>query len=51
MKKDSEIIQEIIKYMEDLKSAWEEIEKKEKSNVVSAPFQSSNRGSGLSIQG
>lgn len=28
MKKDSEIIQEIIKYMEDLKSAWEEIEKK-----------------------
>ncbi|EMO33241.1 flagellar protein FliS [Leptospira santarosai str. CBC1416] len=44
MKKDSEILQEIIKYMEELKSAWEEIEKKEKPNVVA------NRG-GLSIQG
>ncbi|PJZ68298.1 flagellar export chaperone FliS, partial [Leptospira perolatii] len=48
MKKDSEIMKEIIKYLEDLKAAWEEIEKKEKASVVALP----NAGSkGLSLQG
>ncbi|EPG68145.1 flagellar protein FliS [Leptospira wolffii serovar Khorat str. Khorat-H2] len=51
MKKDSEILHEIIKYLEDLKNAWEEIEKKEKaSSVVPMPAPGS-RGTGLSLQG
>lgn len=51
MKKDSEILSEIIKYLEDLKLAWEEIEKKEKtSSVVPIPTPGS-RGTGLSLQG
>lgn len=51
MKKDSEILSEIIKYLEDLKLAWEEIEKKEKSSsVVPMPSAGSQR-TGLSLQG
>ncbi|PJZ50151.1 flagellar export chaperone FliS [Leptospira saintgironsiae] len=51
MKKDSEILSEIIKYLEDLKLAWEEIEKKEKSSsVVPMPSAGSPR-TGLSLQG
>ncbi len=50
MRKESEIMSEIIKYLEDLKNAWEEIEKKEKASVVAMPAPGS-RGTGLSLQG
>ncbi|TGK06148.1 flagellar export chaperone FliS [Leptospira fletcheri] len=50
MRKDSEIMQEIIKYLEDLKNAWEEVEKKEKGSVVPLPSPGV-RSSGLSLQG
>ncbi|EQA47109.1 flagellar protein FliS [Leptospira broomii serovar Hurstbridge str. 5399] len=50
MRKDSEIMKEIIKYLEDLKSAWDEVEKKEKGSVVAMPTPGT-RSSGLSLQG
>ncbi|PJZ25204.1 flagellar export chaperone FliS [Leptospira hartskeerlii] len=51
MKKDSEILSEIIKYLEDLKLAWEEIEKKEKTSSVVPMPAAGSRGTGLSLQG
>ncbi|PKA15385.1 MULTISPECIES: flagellar export chaperone FliS [Leptospira] len=51
MKKDSEILSEIIKYLEDLKLAWEEIEKKEKTSSVVPMPSAGSRGTGLSLQG
>ncbi|EIE00194.1 flagellar export chaperone FliS [Leptospira licerasiae] len=51
MKKDSEILSEIIKYLEDLKLAWEEIEKKEKASSVVPMPSAGSRGTGLSLQG
>ncbi|EPG76035.1 flagellar protein FliS [Leptospira fainei serovar Hurstbridge str. BUT 6] len=50
MRKDSEIMKEIIKYLEDLKNAWDEVEKKEKGSVVAMPAPGT-RSSGLSLQG
>ncbi|TGK17512.1 flagellar export chaperone FliS [Leptospira fluminis] len=50
MRKDTEIMKEIIKYLEDLKNAWEEVEKKEKGSVVPLPSPGV-RSSGLSLQG
>ncbi|EQA36124.1 flagellar protein FliS [Leptospira inadai serovar Lyme str. 10] len=50
MRKDSEIMKEIIKYLEDLKNAWDEVEKKEKGSVVAMPTPGTRSG-GLSLQG
>lgn len=50
MNKDTSVMEEILKYLEDLKAAWEEVEKKEKSTQTKVtPLPS--KGSGFSVQG
>jgi flagellar protein FliS len=51
MAKDSAIIDEVIKLIEPLKAAWEEVIRKEGNASASRPAPGRSEGAGLNIQG